>query len=77
MTLDYFVKDGVVKCWDRARRVESEEGYVVLLVDGGMVAEDVGHRVRVDLNLTPTQLRALSAMCLWAAEQVEKKPSTT
>lgn len=84
MTLDDFVKDGVVKTIAEMPPGSDVGCYYVVqdssfptnelyLHDTGAMA--IGTRTCnwADINLTPTQLRALSAMCLWAAEQVEKK----
>lgn len=45
----------------------------VYLHDDGSLSVGVHERSWSSISLTPTQLRALSAMALWAAEQMEKK----
>lgn len=73
MTLDDFVKAGVVNHLAHWTEPTYE------LAGGGVSRPEVIVQAsgRVDMivddYLTPTQLRALSSMCLWAAEQVEAK----
>jgi len=75
-TLEEFVRDGVVKDCPNDRGVQSlriDAGYGFVLLEGNeLLVQDPTSDGAV-VNMTPTQLRALSAMALWAAEQKEKK----
>lgn len=68
-TLDDFVKDGVVNKYDNACSMLVKTSEFRLQNEGRTeIIEGVSW---LGEKLTTTQLRALSAMCLWAAEQVE------
>jgi len=75
-TLEEFVRDGVVKDCPNDRGVQSlriDAGYGFVLLEGNeLLVQDPTSDGAV-VNMTPTQLRALSAMALWAAERAEVK----
>ena len=77
-TLEEFVRDGVVETATYPTSgqchsivVDSSEERVDMWADVGLSVETFDYQIVH--SLTPTQLRALSAMSLWAAEQKEKK----
>lgn len=82
-TLEEFVRDGVVKCILDVPRGPTTTHYIMqdeksptdelYLHDNGALSVGTKDCDWTEIVLTPTQLRALSAMALWAAESMERK----
>lgn len=74
-TLEEFVRDGVVNKYRNGRSIPNRDGFTSINSHGEVICQDqMGRDWEIGMNrLTPTQLRALSAMALWAAGEMEKK----